>query len=114
MSGKERQKAVVAVVTCLVLAVLVVQGCKKPEPETAPPPAAEPARDTAAKLETEAASAVAKATEQTTCPVMGGAINKDIFGEYKGRKVYFCCAGCKDAFEKDPEKYVAKLPQFKD
>ena len=54
----------------------------------------------------------AKVVEQTTCPVMGGAINKDIFTEYKGKKVYFCCPGCKPKFEKNPEKYIDKLPQF--
>jgi len=45
--------------------------------------------------------------------VMKGAINKNLFTEYKGKKVYFCCAGCKGKFEKEPEKYIAKLPQFK-
>lgn len=54
------------------------------------------------------------AAEQTTCPVMGGAINKDIFTVYKGKKVYFCCPGCKPEFEKNPEKYLAKLPQFEE
>jgi YHS domain-containing protein len=52
------------------------------------------------------------AGEQTHCPVMGGAINKDIFVEYKGKKVYFCCAGCEGPFLKDPDKYMDKLPQF--
>lgn len=52
-------------------------------------------------------------TEQTICPVMGGAIDKDIFVEYQGKKVYFCCAACKPEFEKNPEKYLSKLPQFK-
>ncbi len=27
--------------------------------------------------------------------------------EYKGKKYYFCAAGCKAAFDADPEKYVA-------
>jgi Cu+-exporting ATPase len=27
--------------------------------------------------------------------------------EYKGKTYYFCAAGCKDTFEKEPEKYVA-------
>ncbi len=27
---------------------------------------------------------------------------------YKGKKYYFCAAGCKKAFDKDPEKYLAK------
>jgi len=28
--------------------------------------------------------------------------------EYKGQKYYFCAVGCKKAFDKDPEKYLAK------
>jgi len=46
---------------------------------------------------------------QTLCPVMGGPINKTIFADYKGQRVYFCCAGCKNQFEKDPEKYLTKM-----
>jgi Cu(I)/Ag(I) efflux system membrane fusion protein len=52
--------------------------------------------------------------EQTLCPVMGEKIDKDIFTEYKGKKIYFCCPACKPKFEKDPEKYISKLPQFKE
>ncbi|AEW01393.1 hypothetical protein A4D02_05225 [Niastella koreensis] len=29
--------------------------------------------------------------------------------DYKGEKVYFCCDGCKVAFEADPEKYLKKI-----
>ena len=32
---------------------------------------------------------VAESKEQTNCPVMDGAINKELFVEYKGEKVYF-------------------------
>jgi len=60
------------------------------------------------------AKEIAVAAVQTTCPIMGNPINKDIFTEYKGKKVYFCCPACKPDFEKDPEKFIAKLPQFKD
>ena len=28
--------------------------------------------------------------------------------EYKGVKYYFCAAGCKKAFDQDPEKYLAQ------
>ena len=59
------------------------------------------------------AKKIAAAAVQTACPIMGGAINKAMFTEYKGKKVYFCCPGCKPEFEKNPEKYLAKLPQFK-
>lgn len=30
--------------------------------------------------------------------------------EYKGKRYYFCAPTCKEAFEKEPEKY-AKLPR---
>jgi len=30
--------------------------------------------------------------------------------EYHGEKVYFCCDGCKESFEKEPEKYITTLP----
>ena len=47
------------------------------------------------------------------CPVMdGNKIDKNVFVEYKGKKVYFCCAQCKAKFEAEPEKYLSKLPQF--
>jgi len=63
----------------------------------------------------QAKEAVQQVTaEQTVCPVMKGQpIDKTIFVEYKGKKVYFCCQSCKAAFEKEPEKYVKDLPQFK-
>lgn len=54
-----------------------------------------------------------KMTEQEFCPVMGGKINKDIFVEYQGKKVYFCCPGCEPEFLKNPGKYLDKLPQIK-
>jgi YHS domain-containing protein len=52
-------------------------------------------------------------TEQKLCPVSGRPINKEYWTEYKGEKVYFCGPGCKAVFEKDPEKYIGKLPQCK-
>ncbi len=27
--------------------------------------------------------------------------------DYKGQTIYFCAKGCKVAFDKDPEKYLA-------
>jgi len=43
----------------------------------------------------------------------GGEGNSGRIGWNKGKKGYFCCAGCEEQFEKEPEKYIAKLPQFK-
>ena len=46
---------------------------------------------------------------QTLCPVMGGEINKDIYVDYQGMRVYFCCAACKEPFLKEPEKYLQQM-----
>ncbi len=46
---------------------------------------------------------------QTTCPVMGGAIDKNIYLDYQGQRIYFCCPACIPEFKKDPAKYVKKL-----
>ncbi len=46
---------------------------------------------------------------KATCPVTGEefVIGKNtIHAEYKGKYVYFCCPGCKKAFDKNPEKYT--------
>ena len=53
-------------------------------------------------------------TRQTKCPVSGKPIDPQRFTEYKGKKVYFCCPNCPAAFEKEPEKFVDKLPQLKE
>lgn len=46
---------------------------------------------------------------QTTCPVMGGKINKKEFVDVKGYRIYVCCAGCKSKIESEPDKYIKKL-----
>ena len=46
---------------------------------------------------------------QKNCPVTGEPINKQVFTDYKGRRVYFCCPACVEPFKKDPEKYLTKL-----
>jgi YHS domain-containing protein len=93
-------------------------GCKKTESPAAPAKEttmkdmqmqAKPAED----INKTATTAAATSVEQTMCPVMdGNKIDKNVFVEYKGKKVYFCCADCKAKFLAEPEKYVAKLPQF--
>lgn len=43
---------------------------------------------------------------QVSCPIMGGAVNPEVFVEHDGRKVYFCCKGCDTRFEADPDRYL--------
>jgi len=48
----------------------------------------------------------------TTCPVSGdklGEMGKPFTFIYKDQEVKLCCKGCKKDFDKDPEKYIAKI-----
>jgi len=51
------------------------------------------------------------AKDQTTCPVMGGLINRNIYADYQGSRVYFCCPPCLKEFKKNPDKYVKKMKE---
>ena len=47
------------------------------------------------------------------CPVLGEPIDETSKAtyEYKGKVYNFCCAGCIDAFKKEPQKYIDKINQ---
>uniref|UniRef100_A0A7C5ENU9 YHS domain-containing protein n=1 Tax=Desulfobacca acetoxidans TaxID=60893 RepID=A0A7C5ENU9_9BACT len=51
----------------------------------------------------------AQGQSQTVCPVLGGKVDKKIYVDYQGYRVYFCCPGCDAEFRKDPEKYLRKM-----
>ena len=105
-----------AIVAVFLVAAVAINGCKKSEPQT---PTGHEGHDHAtmtdkpAEMIDAAKAVVAKANEQKTCPIMpGNPINKNLFTEYKGKKVYFCCPGCEPKFKENPEQYLTKLPQF--
>ena len=57
----------------------------------------------------------AKAPKTLLCAVMpddkvdvAKATKEKMFQDYKGRRYFFCCAGCPDAFKKNPGKYIKK------
>ena len=52
---------------------------------------------------------LAKEKTQTVCPVLKGNLDKNVYVDYKGQRVYFCCKGCDAEFKKDPEKYLKKM-----
>lgn len=62
-----------------------------------------------------AAEGVTLENIQTTCPVSGESLEGGDMGppvavSYKGRTIMFCCNMCPPKFEKEPAKYLAKLP----
>jgi hypothetical protein len=55
------------------------------------------------------ATTTTKDKPQTLCPVMGNAINKTLYVDSDGKRIYVCCAGCISTIKKDPAKYIKKL-----
>ena len=59
-----------------------------------------------------AAEGVVLENMQTVCPVTEEKIeNKEAFTDYKGRRIYFCCNGCKEKFAKDPVIFLKKMSE---
>jgi YHS domain-containing protein len=54
-------------------------------------------------------AALAKQANQTKCPVLGSPVNKNIYTDYNGKRIYFCCPPCIREFKKDPEKYMKQF-----
>lgn len=123
-TGKNMKKIFVTM-TVIVAGLIFITGCDKkadtstvaPEPATTHTEHTTHTENTApaeATPETEpAAATTSDSVEQTVCPVMGdNPIDKNLFVDYQGKRVYFCCEYCVGEFKKSPEKYLAKLPQF--
>ena len=54
------------------------------------------------------------AEKQRVCPVSGamlGSMGKPYKVTVQGREVLLCCPGCEAALKKDPDRYLAKLPE---
>jgi YHS domain-containing protein len=52
-----------------------------------------------------------KTPKTIKCPVTGGTVNiadatkNHMYADYKGKRYFFCCNGCPQAFAKDKAKY---------
>lgn len=60
-----------------------------------------------------------KAPTKISCAVQKGdmvdiatATKNKMFADYKGKRYFFCCQGCPDAFKKDPAKYAKTAPSI--
>ncbi len=63
--------------------------------------------------------AVEKVPAKISCAVQKGdmldvkdATKNHMYADYKGRRYFFCCAGCPAAFKKDPAKYAKTAPSI--
>jgi hypothetical protein len=56
---------------------------------------------------TKEGESLAAKEKKTECVVSGGLGTIPV--SYKGETYYVCCSGCRDAFNDDPEKYIAEF-----
>jgi YHS domain-containing protein len=91
------------------IAVLVLAGCGGQESQSQGEAAQE-------EVEQQAVSAEEQVEEQLVdlanhlCPTCGMHIHEATnFAAYEGKKVNVCSEGCKEAFLKDPEKFMTAL-----
>jgi hypothetical protein len=71
--------------------------------------AAQPATVKQAQADTGAAKAL---VAQTKCPVMGEPINKKLYVDYQGKRIYVCCGMCVTQVKEDPAKWIKKLAEM--
>ncbi len=61
---------------------------------------------------TARAQSPASSLSNQYCPVTTNELaDENIFIDYQGRRVYFCCSKCRKDFLKNPEAYLANLPE---
>ena len=94
-----------AAFVCLPLAQAAESGCGAAAAETEK--AVAQSEQAVAQTEKVVAEVAAKA--QTVCAVCGNPMNKEIFSDVDGKRVYFCCAACKAKFDADPKTYLEKI-----
>ena len=99
-----RTSHVAVIISFILSAFLVLAGCSKEK--TPPPESSAPAHEHGS-MHMDVQESETK--QQTTCPVMGGEIDKSIYADHDGKRVYFCCPPCLDEFKKTPEKFIKKL-----
>jgi YHS domain-containing protein len=47
---------------------------------------------------------------QKTCPISGEALtDHDVYTDFEGRRIYFCCMKCEKSFSADPQKYLKAM-----
>ena len=91
----------------LIAATSTLIGCGKTEN----PPAKEQPADSAAPA---AKTVAVKPYPLQTCIVSGeklGSMGEPPVLVYQGQEIKFCCKNCKPDFEKDPAKFLSKLPK---
>ena len=58
-----------------------------------------------------AAANNSKVVAQTKCPVEGESIDKNIYIDADGKRIYVCCKDCLDKVRKSPGRYISEMEE---
>ena len=100
-------KKVCIVAVCA--AIILVYGCGSKETQQG---AESKAAVEQQAQETAAESGTQELKPQTVCPVMGGQIDKSMYVEKDGKRIYMCCEHCREGLTKNFEENVKKLAKM--
>ena len=115
------KRTIAIAASLLALGSLIAIGCSTPKSgQSVAPKASGPvAGSDAASADKKTAGApggtgttvaYTNAKGELVCPVLGDVIpsveKAAGYQDYKGKRYYFCCAGCPDTFAKDPDAYA--------
>lgn len=64
---------------------------------------------TSAASNKKAETKVVEKKKQTICPMLGNPIDKNVYTDYKGKRIYFCCSMCVGEFKKHPDEIIKKM-----
>jgi YHS domain-containing protein len=88
-----------------------ISGCKKADnpqkPATTPSTQSPPAMQHQTKPAQDQPKTAGQ--QQTVCPITGENIDKSVFVDYQGKRIYFCCSDCPPNFKANPEKYIKEM-----
>jgi YHS domain-containing protein len=102
---------IIIIILVAAIALLGLSACKK-APETMPMEAGGMQQmhgeAAAAKEAPPLPEGIVEAGNKT-CPISGEKVSGADFVVYDGKRYGLCCAGCKEMFLKDPDKYINKL-----
>jgi YHS domain-containing protein len=100
-----------SLVAVMAMGLMLAAGCTETSP--APTAPASPAKTSTAPSATSTSAAVPAASEiaQKLCPVSDDPIDPNIYVDYKGQRIYFCCPLCPPKFNADPEMYLKKMAE---
>jgi len=68
-------------------------------------------RDPAKAIEGMESKGIILDAAQVSCPVMNEKVDRAIYVDYGGRRIYLCCKACIGKFNQDPQKYCKKMDQ---